>query len=117
MTLNTYVTGNPGEARSFAQELRKLGGGTETAARGAHRARSQAEGEWDGAASEAFQSWAKTQGTDGDALAEVSPTMARIHDTWADELDTVQARMEQAKQVARDGGLKLMGAHLILPPK
>lgn len=117
MTLNTFVAGNPGEARAYAQELRTIGGGTETAATGAHQARTTAEGEWDGAASDAFQDWAKTQGTDGDELAAVYPSVARIHDTWADELDTVQARMEQAKQVARDGGLKLMGAHLILPPK
>lgn len=115
MTLNTYVAGNPGEARSFAQELRKLGGGTETAATGAHRARSQAEGEWEGAASEAFQSWAKTQGTDGDALAEVYPSMIRAYETWADELDTAQARMEQAKQVARDGELTVR-THTIMPP-
>ncbi|MHA6801201.1 hypothetical protein [Bounagaea algeriensis] len=68
MTLNSFVAGSPGEARSFAQELRKLGGGTETAATGAHQARTRAEGEWEGSASEAFQGWAKTQGTDGDAL-------------------------------------------------
>jgi uncharacterized protein YukE len=117
MTLNTYVSGKSGEARSFAQELRKLGHGTEAAVTGVRQARTHAEGEWEGAASKAFQAWAKTQGTDGDALAEVYPMMARAHDVWADEIDTVQARMEQAKQVARDGGLKLMGKNLILPPK
>lgn len=97
--------------------LGKLGEHTGTAATGAHKAGTRAEGEWEGEASQAFQGWAKRQGTDGDALAEVSPTMARAYDTWADEINTVKARMEQAKQVARDGGLKLMGTHLILPPK
>ncbi|MHA6798306.1 alpha/beta hydrolase [Bounagaea algeriensis] len=115
MTLNTFVAGNPGEARSFAQELRKFGEHTETAATGAHQSHTRAAGEWEGAASEAFQGWAKQQGTDGDALAEVAPAAARAHDTLADELDTVKARMEQAKQVARDGELTVR-AYTIMPP-
>lgn len=117
LTLNTFVAGSPGEARSFADALRDLGKQTDAAATGAHRARAHAAGEWDGAASEAFQAWAKSQGTDGEVLAEAYPAMARAHDVWADEISTVQARMEQAKQVARDGGLRIMGTNLILPPK
>ncbi|MHA6798092.1 hypothetical protein [Bounagaea algeriensis] len=35
MTLNTFVAGSPGQAREFAQGLRKLGGGTESAVSGA----------------------------------------------------------------------------------
>jgi uncharacterized protein YukE len=116
MTLNTWVAGNPGMMRGYAQQVRNIGTATERVASGQYEARNQAAGEWEGQASDAFQGWATQQGSDGDALAHLFPAVAQAVDIWSDEIDTVKSRMEQAKQVARDGELMVFDA-LIYPPR
>ncbi|MBB5155852.1 alpha/beta hydrolase [Saccharopolyspora phatthalungensis] len=72
--------------------------------------------QWKGAASGAFQGFADGQGRDTDALADLFPKMAQALDVLADEIDTVKARMEQAKVVARQGELTVY-TDAIYPPK
>ncbi|GAA0503063.1 hypothetical protein GCM10011581_27010 [Saccharopolyspora subtropica] len=115
MTLNTWVAGNPGTMRAYAQQVRGLGTATERVASGQYMARNHAASEWEGPASEAFQSWATRQGRDGDTLAQLFPAVAQAVDVWCDEIDTVNSRMEQARQVARKGQLTVF-APLIYPP-
>ncbi|MDI2031683.1 alpha/beta hydrolase [Saccharopolyspora sp. TS4A08] len=114
--LNTWVAGNPGAMRGYAQQVHKLSSGVEKVATGAFDARNQAASEWDGAASEAFQGWTSQQGGDGDALAGMFGRVASAVEAWCDEIDTVKSRMEQAKQVANGGGLIVL-RDLIYPPK
>lgn len=115
MTLNTWVAGNPGTMRGYAQQVHAFGPATERVATGAYDVRNQAASEWEGQASEAFQRWADQQGDDGDALAQVFTRVADAIEVWCDEIDTVKSRMEQAKQVARDGQLVVL-VDLIYPP-
>ncbi|WP_263251649.1 hypothetical protein [Saccharopolyspora rosea] len=115
MTLNTWVAGNPGTMRAYAQQVRAFGPATERVATSQHQVRKSAEAEWEGRASEAFQNWASQQGRDGDALAELFPALAQAVDVWADQIDTVKARMEQAKQVAREGDLQVVGDAIFRP--
>ncbi len=115
MTLNTFVAGNPGSLRAMAESVRQLGSGVHENASSWHRVRGQAAGEWEGQASEAFQATASRNGRDADGLSEMHATFAEAVTVLADELDTVKIRMEQAKQVARDGELTVL-ADAILPP-
>ncbi|GAA0548060.1 alpha/beta hydrolase [Saccharopolyspora erythraea] len=116
MTLNTWVAGSPATMRTYARQVRAFEGAIERVATGQYQVRTKAAGEWEGQASEVFQGWVIQQGRDGDALAQLFPRVAQAVETWSDEIDTVKARMEQAKQVARDGEL-MVADLMIYPPK
>ncbi|MFD0486097.1 alpha/beta hydrolase [Saccharopolyspora erythraea] len=100
----------------MADSMKRHGAGVEEVASGWHRVKGKAEGGWEGRASAAFQGFAAQQGGDGDALAGLFPRFGQACTVWADEIDTVKARMEQAKQVATEGQLMVFGDS-IYPPK
>ncbi|GAA4861396.1 alpha/beta hydrolase [Saccharopolyspora cebuensis] len=115
MALNTWVAGDPAAMRGYAEQVHLLGTNTERVATGQHQVRTAAAAAWEGQASEAFQRWATEQAGGGDTLAELFVATARAVEAWSDEIDTVRARMEQAKQVAAEGRLMVLG-DLIHPP-
>lgn len=116
MSLSIFVAGNPGSVRVSAEAIRQLGAGVEETATGWHRTRSGSEADWDGRAGDAFRDTAGRNGRDADVLAELFTGTADALTVFADDLDTVRSRMEQARQVAVSGGLKMMGESLILEP-
>ncbi|WP_433870100.1 alpha/beta hydrolase [Saccharopolyspora sp. CA-218241] len=115
MALNTWVAGDPAAMRGYAEQVHLLGTNTERVATGQHQVRTAAAAEWEGQASEAFQRWAAEQAGGGDTLAELFVATARAVEAWSDEIGTVRARMEQAKQAAAEGQLMVLG-DLIHPP-
>lgn len=113
--LNTYVAGNPGSVRASADAIRKTGTGVDATADGWHRARSRSEAIWEGEAADGFRDSANRNGRDADALADLFTRLAGAVTVFADDLDTVRARMEHAKQAARDGELTVH-SNAIQPP-
>lgn len=116
MPINVFVAGAPESVRDLVESLRKLGAGVHDVATGLHRARSESEADWQGVASDAFRGAAQRDARDADALAELYSTLSTALQAFADELNTVKSRMDQARSVAAAGGLKLMGKNLILEP-
>lgn len=115
MPLNTFVAGNSGSMRQLAGSLRTLGSGVEDTATGYHKTRGESETIWEGQAADAFRADADRQGHDADRLAQLHTDLATAVTAFADDLDTVNARMAQARQVA-DAGQLLVFASLIFPP-
>lgn len=113
--LNTFVAGNPGSVRASADAIRQTGAGVDETAEGWHRARSRSESAWEGQAAEGFRDSAGRNGKDADALAELFTRMAGAMTVFADDLTTVRARMEQAKQAAHEGNLTVL-PNAIQPP-
>ncbi len=116
MTLNIEVVGETGSVRQLADSLRQLGAGVEDTATVWHRARGTAEGVWEGQASDSFQQLAGRTGKDGDELARLHTGAADALTVFADELDTVKARMAQAATVAREGQLVVLAGSIICEP-
>ena len=113
--LNTFVAGNPGSVRASADAIRKTGAGVEDTAEGWHRSRSRSEAVWEGQAADGFRESAGRNGKDADSLADLFARMAGAMTVFADDLDTVKARMEQAKQAAHEGKLTVQ-PNAIQPP-
>lgn len=115
MTLNTFVAGNSGSVRQLGDSLRNLGAGVEDTATGLHRARSESESDWQGEAGDAFREAADRDARDADRLAQLHNDLATALTAFADDLDTVNARMAQAQQVATAAKLRVQGP-MIFPP-
>lgn len=113
--LNTFVAGSPGSVRACADAIRQTGVGVEDTAEGWHRARSCSESVWEGQAADGFRDSASRNGRDADGLADLFIRMARAMSVFADDLDTVRARMEHAKQAAREGKLSVLLNSIQLP--
>lgn len=113
--LNTFVAGNPGSVRSSAEAIRQTGASVEDTAEGFHRSRSRSEGIWEGQAADGFRDQAGRTGKDADGLADLFGRLAQALTVFADDLDTVRARVEQAKQAAREGELTVL-PNAITPP-
>lgn len=116
MPLNIFVSGNPGSVRATAEAVRQLATGVEDNATGWHQARSRSEADWEGQAGDGFRAKAGTTARDADALDQLFLGINRALTAFADDLTTVKARMDQARQVGTGGGLKMMGSTLILEP-
>lgn len=117
MILNTQVMGEVGSVRQLAESMRQLGAGVEEVASGWHRVRGTAEGVWEGPASDSFQQVADRSGKDGDELARLHDAVSQAMTVFADEIDTVKARMAQAETVANEGELTVFPDKMIYEPE
>ncbi|TWF92907.1 alpha/beta hydrolase [Saccharopolyspora dendranthemae] len=116
MPLNIFVACDPGSVRETVSAVRQLASGVDDAASGWQRTITNSEAGWEGQAGGAFRAKAGTTRRDADALANLFNGLGQALTAFADDLTTVKARMAQAQQVATSGGLRMMGAHLILEP-
>lgn len=117
MTLNTQVMGEVGSVRQLAESMRQLGAGVEEVASGWHRVRGTAEGVWEGTASDSFQQVADRSGKDGDEFARLHDAISQALTVFADEIDTVKARMAQAETAAHEGELTVFPGKMIYEPE
>lgn len=117
MPIEIKVDGNPDSVRNLARWMRsRLSTGVHDSNGQAHRARSGAEAAWRGAASEAFQGSMRRNGPKGDELASDIDRAGQGFERCADDLQTAQARMANAKQIALNAGLEVTSAQILEPP-
>lgn len=107
--LNTEVRSDPASCRATAAWLGRLSPGVDDAGNAIHGARSNSESCWQGPAAEAFRDSLSPMTKDADELAAIIDRVRQALETFADEIDTVRARLAQAREVA-------MAARLIVTP-
>ncbi|MER6990994.1 hypothetical protein ABT337_17785 [Saccharopolyspora hirsuta] len=104
-SIDTFVAGDTGSCRSTAAWLGSVSGGVHEIGTGLHRARVDSESCWSGQAGDAFRNVMKVNGADADELAEQVTVVKKALEKFAGELDTVQRRIDQAREVAASKGL------------
>ena len=110
MPINTKIEGSPDSVRQAAAWLKSsLSAGVHDATTQVHQARTNSEAGWSGAASEAFRGRMTTVAQGGDDLAGDAATTGTKFDSYADSMQTAQAGMQRAKQIALQGGLTVNG--------
>jgi hypothetical protein len=113
--LNTEVRDDPAACRSSADWLGRLKSGVQQIGDVSYRERGESESFWQGTAGDACRRELTDLGKDSDSLEEIVEGTKRALNVFADRIDTVRSRMDQARQVARDGGL-IATPVAILPP-
>lgn len=113
--LNTEVLDDPAACRATADGLERLKNGVQGTGDVAYRERGKSESFWQGTAADACRGELTDLGKDSDSLEDVIEATKRALAVFADRIDTVRARMDQARHVASQGGL-IVTAEAILPP-
>ncbi len=106
MPLDIEVQGDPASLRASAAWLRRLSEATHDAGTSARGAVSASESAWTGTAGDAFRARIGTAVTETDGMSRNNADAATALERHADDLDTVKARMNQAKGIALTAGLK-----------
>ncbi|RCW43528.1 hypothetical protein DFQ14_1063 [Halopolyspora algeriensis] len=114
--LDTEVLDKPGTCRRTADWLGKLAGGITDVADTVSQQRSASESFWRGTAADAARGELGRHGTNADDLEGAIKKVKSALEIFADEIDTVNRRMADARDTARGAGLVLNGTK-ILPPK
>ncbi|GAB2665242.1 hypothetical protein GCM10027271_25300 [Saccharopolyspora gloriosae] len=114
--LVTLVEGTPESCRTTATELGKLGDGVHDVGTGLRQVRGESESCWTGEAGENFRRAMQEKGAAADDLDEATSRAKAALETFADELQSVIARMKQAREVASEHGLTLTPT-TIEPPR
>lgn len=115
MSLNTEVKGDPDSVRETVAWLKARSGGAQDTATQVYGARGMSESSWEGEGGGAFRSAMTQAGDRIDTDADDLKKTAGALDTHADDLHTVRSRMQQAREIAADAGLKVDG-HVIHEP-
>ncbi|HYS39941.1 MAG TPA: hypothetical protein VEO01_30375 [Pseudonocardiaceae bacterium] len=110
MPINTRIAGSPTSIRSTATWLRsRLQTGVHDCGSQVYKARTDAEGGWQGHASSGFQTKMGDGGKVIDGLHSDVGTLSQSFDQYADGLHTAQAGMQRARDIALRGGLTVNG--------
>lgn len=103
----TLVEGTPESCRATANELGEVRDGAHDLSTGLFRVRGESESCWTGDAGDKFRQAMTTKGNAGNDTAEATGRAKVALEKFADELQTVIARMNQARAVAAEHGLTL----------
>lgn len=103
--VDTVVNGNSAACRQAADWLGKVASGVDTNRDAIAKAQTDSEACWQGTAADGFRSHIGQMASDADKLSASALTAQQALDTFAGELDTVNARMNQARSVAAAAGL------------
>lgn len=109
MPLNTEAKGDPHSLRATAGWLTARSGDTHDTGAQVYGARGDSESAWRGNAAEGFRTTMTKAGQKIDQLGGDLDSTSGALRTHADDLDTVKSRMEQAREIARGGGLTVSG--------
>lgn len=110
MPIDTKIDGSPANIRGTASWLRtNLQTAVHDCGTQVYRARADAEGGWQGEASAGFQNRMNAGGHGIDGLHADIGTLSRSFDQYADGLQTAQAGMQRARNIARAAGLTVAG--------
>lgn len=115
MPLDIKIEGDSAGLRATSHWLRTMQQSVHDVGSDVHGARSDSEWGWRGEAGSAFRGSMGRAGTAVDGLAVDFGATARALDTHADDLDTVSARMNQAVDIAHEGGLRTTGDTIFEP--
>lgn len=115
--LDTVVVSEPETCRAAARWLGQLRNGVHDVGSGLHKARSTSESCWEGSAGEAFRQLMSDNAADADEVAEYLERTRIALDTFADEISTVTARIQQACEIAVQAGLHVDATAIYHPVK
>ncbi len=114
--LDTEVLDKPETCRRTVEWLGTLASGITELADVVNQQRSSSEGFWRGTAADAARGELGKHAKDADELESGINKVKTALEVFADEIDTVNRRMADARSTARDAGLVINGRQ-ILPPK
>lgn len=117
MGLDTKVEGDPDSLTATCGWLRKQAAGNTATGDQVHGARSESESGWGESAGEAFRNLMTQFGRMVDDVTEALNGTCGALETHADDLRTVRAKMQQARDVAAGGGLEIKGFEIQEPGK
>ena len=116
MPINTKIDGDPESIRAAGRWLRAtLSSGVEDCAGDVYKARDESESGWRGQAGPAFRTKMTSGGKKADELARDADRAGQSFQTFADELQTAQAGMVRARQIASGAGLQVKGDEILEP--
>lgn len=115
MPLDTKVDAQPSTIRIAADWLEGLAGAVDEAFGVINRARGESEHGWHGEAGDSFRDGMGKIGPKVDEVANDQRGLVGELRRYADEIDTVKRRMQQARELARSEGLTVNG-DLIMEP-
>lgn len=115
VAINTYVAPDPASCRAAVAELNKLRAGTEEATTAMRRVSIEAESCWVGQAGESFRRLMHTNARESGELEESMSRTAVALTKYADQIETVLASMQRARELAAGEELFLTPTQ-ILPP-
>lgn len=113
--LDTQVFGDIASCRETSKWLDDLANGVGDTSTSINRARSSSEACWGGQAAENFRTELSSNGKSADELEQIARKAGKALTTFADQMDTVDSRMRQAREVAGGAGLTVTATH-IQPP-
>lgn len=116
MPLDILVLAEPQEVRNTADWLRGIASSSESGTSQVHSVRSASEGDWQGAAGDAMRAKLEELGKRGDGVADLIRALAGALVVYADEMDTVRRRMNDAREIATREGLTVTAAEILDPP-
>ncbi len=103
--INTVVHGIPDSCRATADMLGKVKSGVHDVGTGIYRTRSESETCWEGKAGDAFREAISKKGKLSDDLSEAASRAQAALNEFAGKLQTVRAKIQQARDVAQSHGL------------
>ncbi|MQA11815.1 MAG: hypothetical protein GEU98_25360 [Pseudonocardiaceae bacterium] len=116
MPLDIKVEAKPNDIRATAASLRQLSAATHGSGTDVRAASGLAEsGGWRGPASDGFRSAMRDTGDGIDKVANNARGLREALDRHADDIDTVKARMKQARGIASEGGLEVSDTTIFEP--
>lgn len=113
--LNTQVMSDPASCRTAAAWLDRLTSGVQRAVEAMYRARHASESCWQGTAADEFRRSLDAFTVDADRLIDITRRVQVALGVFADDIDTVSARLAQAREVAAAARL-IVTSTAILPP-
>lgn len=109
MSLDTEVKGDPDSLTAVCEWAYRQSASVEEAARQIQLTTAESEGGWKGAAADGFRSVLIAAGKMADTEVQALQDTCRELQTHADDLNTVKAMMQRARDVAAQGGLVVNG--------
>ncbi len=103
--INTVVNGDSASCRQAADWLGRAASGVDANSGAVGRAQAASESCWQGSAADGFRQHIGQIGSDADKLSASATTAQQALNAFAADLDTVNARMTQARSVASAAGL------------
>ncbi|HEX3591878.1 MAG TPA: hypothetical protein VHV74_19830 [Pseudonocardiaceae bacterium] len=104
-SINTVVNGNAESCRRAADWLGKAATGVDANGSAIATAQTTSESCWEGTAADGFRGYVGQLGNDATTLSASAASARQALDAFAADLDTVNARMRQARAVASSAGL------------
>ncbi|MGH3972991.1 MAG: hypothetical protein ACRDS9_06670 [Pseudonocardiaceae bacterium] len=116
MPINTKIEGNPESIRAAARWLRgDLSSGVHDCVTQIYHTRDNAEWAWQGEAASGFRNKMSSGGKKADELAADTDRAGQSIEAFADDLQTAQAGMTRAREIASAAGLQISGDEIAEP--